>query len=289
MNQSMNPQLKTQSSAVRYQDYLVTPKIAKEWLTFSEQDEEFRNRKLDEARVNQYASDMKAGRWQSETGENIKFAPDGVLIDGQHRLHAIIKSNSSIVLTIAKNVEKSKATVLDTGKQRSIGDAMMIRKIACPNEHAAGIKQYYQFTRGGHKDNYMALSNDLAIQMYFDEEEFWKETHSEQVRFYREIGRKLNPSFIYGAIAYLRKKSKHKDKITPFFTEICVDGEVKNGTVKNFRKIIDKNYVDKKSSLSKAYLTAYFTKSWNAYVEDKNKNLQYDPAIEGIVDMTTCK
>ena len=91
--QNMNPQNTQLKSAVRYQDYLVTPKIAKEWLEFSEKDEEFRNRKLDEARVKQYTSDMKAGRWQSETGENIKFAPDGVLIDGQHRLHSIIRAN----------------------------------------------------------------------------------------------------------------------------------------------------------------------------------------------------
>lgn len=286
---TLAPSLVKQKTSVTYNDYLITPKIAKEWLERSRQDEEFRNRKIDDQRVNAYANEMKAGRWQSETGECIKFAPDGVLIDGQHRLEAIIKANVSLVLTVAKNVDKEKATVLDTGKSRSIGDAMTIRKIACPNEHAAGIKQFYQFTRGSHRDNQMTLSNDLAISMYFDDEEFWKDVHSSQVRFYREIGRKINPSFIYGTIAYLRKNSKHKHKIDAFYTEVCVDGQVKNGTVKNFRKKVDDDYRDVKNKLKKAYWIAYFVKTWNAYVDDKTKGLQYDPSEEGIIDMKNCK
>lgn len=272
----------TQSMTISFSNFLVSPAKAKEWLTKSEQDEEFRNRKVDESRVKQYAAEMKAGRWQTDTGECIKFTPDGIMIDGQHRCLAIILANVSLVLTVAKNVDKEKATVLDTGKSRSIGDAMTIKKIPCSNEHAAGITQYFQFVK---EEKDAKLSNDLAIDMYLQDEEFWRGVHSLSTHYYKEISRMLNPSFIYATIAYLKKHSKHANKIESFYDEVCVDGMVKNGTVKNFRKIINQAYNDKKSNLNKAYMVAYFVKCWNAFLRDKTKGLQYDPSVEGIVNM----
>lgn len=277
------------NSNVIFSDFLINPKKAEEWLNYSSKDDEFKNRKLNDQKVSAYAKEMKEGRWKSKTGECIKFAPDGVLIDGQHRLRAIIKSNISIVLTVAKNVPKENATVIDTGMSRSISDAMTIKKIPCANEHAAGIKQYYQFTRGSLKDNQSQLSNDLAIQMYEDETDFWRNIHSRSAIFYREIGHKISPSFIYAAIAYLEKHSRHKNRIDEFFEELCIDGKVKNGTVKNLRKKIDEFRDDSKYKIKKNYVVAYFAKTWNAFIDDKTKALQYDPSVEGIVDMKTCK
>jgi predicted nucleic acid-binding Zn ribbon protein len=64
----------------------VTPEMAERWLGHNKVNRNLRNR-----RVDQFARDMRSGRWQL-TGEAIKFGKSGNLIDGQHRLWAVIES-----------------------------------------------------------------------------------------------------------------------------------------------------------------------------------------------------
>ena len=61
----------------------VTPDMAKRWLS-----KNTGNRPVKKAKVAQYARDMTEGRWEI-TGEAVKFAQSGRLIDGQNRLHAV--------------------------------------------------------------------------------------------------------------------------------------------------------------------------------------------------------
>ena len=49
------------------------------------------NRPLDLVRVKQYAKEMQAGLWR-DLSRYIEFTEEGDLINGQHRLHAVIES-----------------------------------------------------------------------------------------------------------------------------------------------------------------------------------------------------
>ena len=60
----------------------ITPELAHEWLGFNTH-----NRNIRQRIVTAYAADMTGGDWQWN-GESIKFAEDGTLLDGQHRLAA---------------------------------------------------------------------------------------------------------------------------------------------------------------------------------------------------------
>ena len=61
---------------------LVMPEMAREWLTHNTH-----NRPVSRQTVEQYARDMKAGRWYY-TNQGIGFDVNGVMTDGQHRLLA---------------------------------------------------------------------------------------------------------------------------------------------------------------------------------------------------------
>lgn len=78
---------------------LVTPSIAREWLKTNES-----NRTLRPQRVRQYANDMRAGKWNL-TGQGITFGKDGNLLDGQHRLHAIILSDTSVRMLVVTDAD----------------------------------------------------------------------------------------------------------------------------------------------------------------------------------------
>lgn len=96
----------------------ITPDMAKRWLGRNHVNRNVRSKKVDA-----YARDMAAGRWQL-TGEAIKFAADGSLFDGQHRLHAIVKSGVTVPMFVVRGLSAETQQVMDTGAARTVADAL---------------------------------------------------------------------------------------------------------------------------------------------------------------------
>lgn len=65
----------------------ITPELARQLLSNNKI-----NRKIKPTIVERYAEQMEAGEWKF-TGDTIKVDGEGMLLDGQHRLLAIIKCN----------------------------------------------------------------------------------------------------------------------------------------------------------------------------------------------------
>lgn len=87
-----------------------------------------RNRTVKSSRVAAYANDMRNGRWRF-TGDTIKIAttPEGDrLVDGQHRLAAVIESGCGVEMLIVRGIDESSMPVIDTGVSRSPADALRI-------------------------------------------------------------------------------------------------------------------------------------------------------------------
>lgn len=81
------------------------------------------NRKLRRGRVAQYAQDMRRDMWLL-TGQGLTFDTTGRLIDGQHRLAAIIEAGVPVRLTVMRNAVPEAYTVIDSGLARTAGDAL---------------------------------------------------------------------------------------------------------------------------------------------------------------------
>ena len=62
-------------------------------------------RRVSNETVNSYAADMRNGLWTEETGTAISIDTNGNLVDGQHRLNAIIKSNTGITTWVCYGCE----------------------------------------------------------------------------------------------------------------------------------------------------------------------------------------
>lgn len=98
----------------------VTPEIARQWL-----DRNLGNRPIAVATVNAYVDEMKKGRWKM-TGDAIRFSSSGKLIDGQHRLSAVLKSGIGIRSVVMTGLEDSIFNVIDTGRGRGKSDVLSI-------------------------------------------------------------------------------------------------------------------------------------------------------------------
>lgn len=112
----------------------VTPRMAAEWLAANTTN----NRRISRQLVNQYAHDMIQGRWE-HTGEAIKFDQEGRLIDGQHRLTAVVLSKKTITMMVVKGLEHKVIQVIDTGRSRSAGDALTISGISASANATAAL------------------------------------------------------------------------------------------------------------------------------------------------------
>lgn len=99
----------------------VTPVIASNWL----QKSNTKNRPLNQDRVDYYADQMKKGLWKL-IGQGISFDENMNIIDGQHRLAAIVKSNTSQEFLIVFGVPYEYFTVYDDMKVRGLTDVFNI-------------------------------------------------------------------------------------------------------------------------------------------------------------------
>lgn len=81
------------------------------------------NRKLRKTRVSQYADAMKRGLWDIQN-DAITISKSGKLLNGQHRLSAIIEADTACQCLVLRGVDESTYTVIDAGLSRTINDAL---------------------------------------------------------------------------------------------------------------------------------------------------------------------
>jgi hypothetical protein len=95
---------------------MVTPELARQLL-----EKNNHNRPVSEKRVNYYARQIEDGDWKLN-GESIIVARDGTLLDGQHRLLAIMLAGVPIQALVVRNVDRKAFATIDGGSVRTIAD-----------------------------------------------------------------------------------------------------------------------------------------------------------------------
>lgn len=99
----------------------VAPELAEEWLG-----KNVHNRNIRERLVAAYARDMAAGAWRL-SGEAVKFSRTGALLDGQHRLHAVVRAAVPVEMLIVRGLDPLTQQVMDSGATRTADDALRLR------------------------------------------------------------------------------------------------------------------------------------------------------------------
>ncbi|WP_157574610.1 hypothetical protein [Nocardia jejuensis] len=125
------------------------------------------NRPIRQSRVQQYYDDMVSGRWLFN-GEAIKFGPDGELLDGQHRLHAIARtSGMSFALLVVRGLSPDTQVTMDQGARRTPSDQLTISGITSHNMTlvAAALRVYMVWLEGNlFGDNRASISTTKVVE-----------------------------------------------------------------------------------------------------------------------------
>lgn len=97
----------------------ITPTIAAEMLQRN-----IKNRNVSPQVVSSYAADMAAGHWDL-TPQPIAFDDRGILMDGQQRLMAVVKSGVSCQFVVCRNAPMTYN--IDNGRKRTVLNQLMMR------------------------------------------------------------------------------------------------------------------------------------------------------------------
>lgn len=256
---------------LEFKKELITPSRAKQLLEAN-----INNRRVKVEVVNRYAQDILTGRWKEDTGEVIKVSKSGIILDGQHRLYAIVKANTAIFLHIVYGVEESVSDVLDTGSIRNARDVFKLNGIS-NDGNLPGIIQSYNKIKTEHFGNgskdYM-LTNAQILNKYYENEALWQEVYRRSQSWYNAFAKILSRSIIGGF--YCRFREIDPELAEQFMNELCTGINISNDTIRLLKnKLIQDKISNKK--ISTTLKSIFIIKTWNCFIQGTElKRLSFD-------------
>lgn len=139
----------------------VDPATASRWLHHNGA-----NRKIRDTQINKYAADMSAGRW-ALTGAPIQFSVDGTLLDGQHRLKAVVESGVTIPMFVVEGLPVGAQPYMDVGMKRTLSDQLSVLGYLHTPVLAAGAKIALAWSTDRLSDHLDAIS-DAEVREFID-------------------------------------------------------------------------------------------------------------------------
>lgn len=262
---------------------LITPEIAKRYL-----EKNIGNRPINKYAIDLYAQQMKEGLWQINN-DAISFNENGRLLNGQHRLKALIQSNTNQQFFVIRGLNTSAFVTMDNGKSRIAGDVLCTYGIENGKNAAAIVKRKmmladhnnYVLTdkrdaKGGGNASRTKISNALIVEEYYKHSADYDEFASAAKGLYTR-SRLLSTSDYGGIIAYLILVLHHPhDTVMSFFDEFTDRKPTTNNAVMLLRNKLTQDAIST-ARLTSVARQKLLIKTWNAYVTGKTvRSLQYN-------------
>lgn len=163
---------------------MISPEDAKELLKYNSS-----NRPVRQLRINRYARSMKMGRW-IPSNDGICFSENGRLLNGQHRLEAVIRSGISIPLLIISGLDEKAFDIIDRGAVRSPSDLAAADGFPNPNLAVAGARSAIGilWAWGG-------FTIDFGRDRLLDADEIldWMNSHADELKHSVDIISRFRP------------------------------------------------------------------------------------------------
>lgn len=240
----------------------VTPELAAEWLGHNTH-----NRSLGNATVLSYSRQMKDGLWLLN-GDSVRFSDQGVLLDGQHRLAAVIHSGASITMWVGRGFPLEVQATIDTQRKRTAGDALGLEGYANGNQLAAVVRMVHRWDQGersmfgfgGSKDHLSTIEVLKVLEKDADPyEQSVKHSHM-----------RIAPGRILSTLYVLSSRVDHT--LAEIFLERFYDGASlsRGNPILTFRGYAERLSAPQgKAPAPGIYLNAG-VRAWNAWIQDRS-------------------
>lgn len=129
------------------------------------------NRPLNDQHVKRIASQIIAGKWEFN-GDTIKFSAKNEILDGQHRLWAIVEAKMAVETVIVRGIEKKAFATIDTlRKPRSGADILALNGATKHRAITSAALQWLLRWQRGTLEKYAAPINRIEnsdIEMAYE-------------------------------------------------------------------------------------------------------------------------
>lgn len=247
----------------------ITPEIAAEMLSRNKN-----NRKMNEKHILSLIKEIQEGRWKIN-GDNIRLNTCGNIIDGQHRLHAVVRSGITIQTWVMDGLSNDVFDTIDVGKRRSSGDTLSCRGETYAHRLAALLIMIDKYNTGRVEKNisYSNTEVECLLAKYPDARESLHGGLNKAL---------LRPSVLDSCFYFFRKKDPEMAKI--FIDRILKGIGLQIGDPWHvLRERLIANSLSP-TKLSKALSMALVIKAWNhARAGNRISRLQLN-LVDGLMD-----
>lgn len=248
----------------------VGPKEAEAFLSMN-----VKNRALNERAVAEYAYSMTSGTWSFD-GAPIRLSKEGIILDGQHRLSAVVKSGTTQKFLVVYGVDPAAQMTMDTGRKRSLSNALTILGEKDTTQLAALLQLAYRWDQGvrgaqllsvgGLGSGEMNVSPQIPQFLKYLEE---NPTVRESVQPSLSLSRKMPVApRVVGMFHMLAGRVDADDR--DFFLEKLASGENLSAgdpilVLRNRLIDMQNEFKLRKVKVSPEVSLAFFIKAWNSY------------------------
>lgn len=239
------------------------------------------NRKPTPANIDFLISEINNERFVLN-GQAISFDTNGNLIDGQHRLIAISKTDKTVQVLVIRGLENDVFKTVDTGKNRSAADILSIKEVSNSNNIASAISRIiHKFHQQRHRANLgtIKISNTEIMEFYAQNKDELQKDITFVHSLYASESKIVTPA-VACAMLYLLKR-ENNNKARSFIREIYTGAkETDDCSAITLRKKLI-NYKIEGFKLSDTNLRNLFLSAFRAYCNNKNlsiikiSNVQY--------------
>lgn len=185
------------------------------------------NRHISSSTVRHYARQMEEGLWNEDNPQPIILTRDGLLLDGQHRLTAVVESGKPTRFTFAIVPDDSTFEYLDQGKARTPADfiqapnattqASIAKTAYCIRFGNAGITGCLNGRLEDSKNNGINCSREETLKEWQDEQTIIMQCTAYARKMRAEI--KKGSFKVYGSFVYLLHYLKQDQMILDFIDD----------------------------------------------------------------------
>jgi hypothetical protein len=231
---------------------LITPEVAESLLLLNT-----RNRPISKPHVTRLIEELKTGRWKVN-GDTIKISKTNKLLDGQHRLTAVVKSGISIYAFVIRDLDDDVFDTIDIPKVRSAGNTLSLAGEKNATRIAAALIVVDQYRSGDIIKLTKKYGNRVVLELLAANPLI---RDSIQVKHHVVRHANLIPPSVMDACHYLFSL---KDRaLADEFIEAMIEGSTKGTPWHMLRERLVANATSK-ANLPRNYIMALCIKSWNS-------------------------
>ena len=177
---------------------IITPLIAAAYL-----EKNTNNRSLRNVVINAYVKEMKEGRWVL-SNDAITFDEEGRLINGQHRLTAVVRSGCTCDFFVARGMKTDSFEVMDNGYTRSSSQIFRLKDVPNAAAAVAVLTRWQNFASMGTAVSAFrkTMTSDL-LDLYLKNKETVDEVVRMSDRWFRQGSKAMVMSEYGGVSLYL--------------------------------------------------------------------------------------